>query len=64
MKKPSKCVPCLSALACKLITPYKLYILYINRYANIYIIYDKKSLKMNIKGILFMESKARVCVDL
>lgn len=35
---------CLRALACKLtISPYKLYIIYkyINRYMDIYIIYDK-----------------------
>lgn len=60
--KVSECVLCLSALACKLmITPCKLYILYINRYMNIYYIRQNVNEKEHERDLDCGEQSSSLC---
>lgn len=61
----SECVLCLSALACKLmITPCKLYILYINRYMNIYYIRQNVNEKEHERDLDCGEQSSSLCWSL
>lgn len=63
--KVSECVLCLSALACKLmITPCKLYILYINRYMNIYYIRQNVNEKEHERDLDRGEQSSSLCWSL